>query len=80
MILKDAFTYLDSETCIIHDTPCEICGSKFEIDALYFENIYGNPHHLCICKCTHCSNEKVFLFSAPYLREDLVVPPDNLIN
>lgn len=80
MILKDAITYLDSETSIIHDTPCELCGSRFVIDALYVENIYGNPHHLCICKCSNCNNEKVFLFSAPYLKEELIVPPKSLLN
>ncbi|SHK07627.1 hypothetical protein SAMN02745248_01710 [Hathewaya proteolytica DSM 3090] len=80
MILKDVITYLDSENYIIHNTPCMICGSQLEIEGLYVETILGLPHHLCICRCPNCGEEKVFIFSAPYLKDELVIPPEHALN
>lgn len=80
MILKDTMTYLESESSIMFHTPCEICGGNFYIEELYVEYIYDSPYHLCVCTCEDCGNEKVFLFSAPYLQEDLLLPPSFLLH
>ena len=80
MIPKDIMTYLDSEYSIMFHTPCEFCGSNFYIEELYVEYIYDHPHHLCVCTCKKCGNEKVFSFSAPYLKEDLLSPFGFLLN
>ncbi|GAA0785397.1 metal-binding protein [Hathewaya limosa] len=75
MISKETMLYIESEYSIINSTPCEFCGSNLIIDELYVEFIEGYPHHLCICTCSKCGNEKVFAFSAPYFRnEELILP------
>ncbi len=67
MTVKDIMKFIESEFCIINDTPCEICGGDYFAECLDIDLINGIPFDVCECTCSNCGHEKTFQFSAPFI-------------